>query len=72
MLEFEQSIGQYQAAHNKTLYTIRAVINGIELQYMHFPTGDTQTLIFKTVNEAIEHAETIAEFIRQKTENGAN
>jgi len=71
MLKFEQSIGQFQAAHKKTLYTIRAVINGIELHYMHFPTGDTNKFLFRTVDEAVNHAETIAEFIRQKTESGA-
>jgi len=60
MLTFEKHIGQFQAAHNKTLYTIRAVVNGIELQYMHFPTGETSTFVFKTVQEAIETANEIA------------
>lgn len=60
MLNFEKSIGQFQAGHNQTLYTIRAVVNGIELQYMHFPTGETSTLFFKTVQAAIETANEIA------------
>jgi hypothetical protein len=60
MLTFEKHIGQFQAAHNKTLYTIRAVVNGIELQYMNISTGDTSTFVFKTVQEAIETANEIA------------
>jgi pyridoxine 5'-phosphate synthase PdxJ len=60
MLTFEKSIGQFQAAHNKTLYTIRAVVNGIELQYMNIGTGDTGTFVFATVQEAIETANEIA------------
>lgn len=60
MLNFEKSIGQFQAGHNQTLYTIRAIVNGIELQYMHYPTGDTGTFVFATVAEAIAQAEMIA------------
>ena len=60
MLNFEKIMAQYQAGHNQTLYTIRAVVNGIELQYMHFATGETSTLFFKTVQEALETANEIA------------
>jgi len=59
-LQFVQSIGQFQASHNLTLYTIRAIVNGIELQYMNYRTGDTQTLVFATAAQAIECAESIA------------